>query len=208
MTPLTHLLGNLTISELQHFIHQASTQKTERTIDLYGSLLTDIIGVEAISKLPEKTPEELNLHTLALRYTNEGETFQLSSEENYPKNQIRPHHLHQPVVRGVLESNRPFIALKLKVQRSLPSGLLETSKVVELVMKRYSNTKDGKRGGPHENNYVTSLWCTDDTGRNHNSYLYQSGGMSANHIGVVKNLIEGKTARSPIDPNVFLELAD
>lgn len=30
MTPLTHLLGNLTISELQHFIHQASTQKKRK----------------------------------------------------------------------------------------------------------------------------------------------------------------------------------
>ena len=208
MTTLTHLLGNLTISELQHFIYEASTQKTERTIDLYGSVLTDIIGVEAISKLPEKTPEELNLHTSALRYTDKGETFQLSSEGKYPKNQIRPHHLEQPVVRGVLDSNRPFIALKLEVQRSLPSGLLETSKVVELVMKRYSNTGDGKRGRRHENNYVTSLWCTDDTGMSHNSYLYQSGGMSPNELMAVKSLIEGKTVRSPINRFVSLKLAE
>ena len=79
---------------------------------------------------------------------------------------------------------------------------------IVLVMKRYSNTGDGKRGRLHENNYVTSLWYIDDIGVQHNSYLYQSGGMSPNELMAVKSLIEGETVRSPIDPNVFLELAD
>ncbi|MCE2982067.1 MAG: hypothetical protein LW832_00735 [Parachlamydia sp.] len=165
--------------------------KIEQVKKQYGDYFCSI--VKHIFRLQEVEAEKLNL-------VNEGK---------YPSHRVSPAMLgNESAVRGMMGSNRPFLAIKIEV-------LDATTKLVqkvttEVIFKRYPLGSWPDR----EDVYVTVLGNqTFDVNGNklegyHHSFLYAGGGMSDEQLRAVQDLLEGKEIVPPLsqDQDILLRM--
>lgn len=172
-------IQSMSASDLINLINMAKQEETSRKTKIennYGALFSKIIGTDKIYQLPEVQAKDLKLE----------------KDPKYPQGVVRPSMLGEhSAVRGIMGSNRPFIAIKIELLNA------ETKKVygvvVELIFKRYPIDGDGGKGAYYENNYVTALNNASESGESYPSMIYGSGGMSNKQIQVVADILDGKT---------------
>ncbi len=191
-TSMASALRTMNLNELNALrdliAKEETTRKTE-LVNTYGEWFCNIVGVDRIFQLTQVEAKDLNL-------TNDGK---------YPQCVVQPSMLkNHSAVRGMMGSNRPFVAVKIEVLDS------ETKKVVgvvvELIFKRYNMEGCGRKGGAREHQYVTALANSREDGTRIDSSLYCAGGMTNQQITAVKNLLEGQEIESVAGPKYLLRM--
>ncbi|MBS0656262.1 MAG: hypothetical protein JSR46_10825 [Verrucomicrobia bacterium] len=180
---LTSMISNLSLSELnqlKEFVEKEQASKKAEIEDTYGPDFCGIVGTEKISALFKVTAKDLNLE-------NDGK---------YAQNCVKPSMLQgHSAVRGIMGSNRPFIAIKIDILD--PKTKERVDVVVEVVFKRYALDGSGGKEKFDENNYVTTLITASEAGKQWNSFLYATGGMTREQIAAVGELLDGKEIKPP-----------
>jgi hypothetical protein len=181
---LSKLVQSLTPQELTRLLETSMKEQTERqhkTQDCYGKYFCDLVGLEQLYQLPEVSAQEMSL----------------ADDPKYPENTVLPSHLKATsAVRGIMGSNRPFIAVKIELLNPTTKKVVDV--VVEVIFKRYALDGDGGKGHCYENNYVTALHNKSEGGQTYRSTLYSSGGMITAQIQVLRDLLAGKEIQAPI----------
>lgn len=174
MAQLVRSLDAQGLSALMALIQQESTKRKTEIEDSYGNWFCSIVGVERIYSLAVVEAQELDL----------------AKDGKYPEGVVKPSMMKElSAVRGIMGSNRPFIAIKIEILD--PTTRKVEGVVVELIFKRYSLDREGK-GSIFEHNYVTALSNATEDGTAFRSCLYNSGGMIDKQITAVRDLLEGK----------------
>lgn len=150
----------------------------EQIRDVYGDWFCSKVGIKYLLQMPQVTAGSLLLQT----------------PPEYPKNMVLLQYLQKDsVVKGLDGWNRPFIAIKIEQYNNKENKIY---KYVELIFKRYSIADAGKKGAPHENNYVSALSNMCDDGISRDSMIYQTAKKQDwTRLG---DLMEGKLVRTSL----------
>jgi hypothetical protein len=167
MTSLVQSMNLQELEKLRALIVEKQNSRLKEIQELYGKMVTGIIGIETIDAIPQVKAQEVNLE----------------DDRNYPDCAVRPSMLgNRSVVRGVMGSGRPFIALKIELLDCTTRE--QAGIVVELLMKRYALE------GP--DNYTMPTNTCDDQGEHFYCSFRTAGGLDEEQIGLVKKLLQGE----------------
>lgn len=169
-------------------IWKAFEEEREKRIrdieDIYGRLFSNIIGKERLFNIPCLYAEDVHLE----------------KDDKYPSIKLEALKEHS-AIRGITGSQRPFIAIKVEI---LNEATHEVEDVYpELICKRYPIDGDGRKGGDHEDNYITAVSTVSQKGKTYTSKLYSTGGMSEVQMEAVRDLLKGKEIKSPFGKDLI-----
>ena len=174
-------LAQMSSAALQQYLilaQQENQKREDEIVSIYERLFSSIIGCGTLFDLPIVSLTSLGV-----------------DEAKYPEG-IKPSMMNEhSAVRGMMESGRPFVAIKIQIVEATTQKVIAVG-AVEFVFKRYS--KEGGLKGRDEDNYVTSPTIRSEGGTQYASTLYSTGGMSTKQMQAVKALLDGKEIKAPI----------
>lgn len=181
MTRLVQTMNLKDLETLRALIVERQNSRLQEIQKLYGKVLPDIIGIETIDAIPQVDAKEVNLE----------------NDRIYPDQAVTPSMLgNRSVVRGVMGSGRPFIALKIELLDSVTKKTKGV--VVELVMRRYAKEQP--------DNYALPTNICGENGTHFYTSLCTGGGLDEEQMRVVKKLLQGEEVQAPRDRSYLMRL--